>query len=214
MTTIPDDDKPVGCLEKVIGKFFGAKKNPNVELLRKVKVRNYKVKFMVATVPDPVVSQFGQWFDAMVDAIQRAVEQQEFAVLDRYWFPWRPSGQTKPAGENGDGPAGKGAGSPLFTHQPGVLLFRSTQGEMANGHKELVAVFLVGETPTAGIHKEAMTTSLGFIGDAMDLGVADDACKDGHIRVLSPTFSGSDHSLRMALQAWHTSAAGSKKAGV
>src|SRR5262245_53198893 len=52
-------------------------------------IRNqYKLEFLVATLPDPVESQLSYLFDRNLDAIQRAIESDDY-VLDRYDFPWQ-----------------------------------------------------------------------------------------------------------------------------
>lgn len=61
---------------------------------------------------------------------------------------------------------------------------------------QLLQVFLVGETATAGIHKQAFTASLDLIEKSQEY-------KDAPtIRVLGPHFSGSQISLERALQTW------------
>ena len=49
------------------------------------------VRFLIATVPDPIDSRFGYRFDGVLDDIQMAIETLEWN-LDRYWLPWWPLG--------------------------------------------------------------------------------------------------------------------------
>src|SRR5262249_34672985 len=83
-----------------------------------------------------------------------------------------------------------------YERKPGVVLFRSTLEEHG-----LLVVFLVGETPTAGIQKTALV-------DALEQATRlcrqhqqpGDDCSE--FRLLAPTFSGSVDSLIAAAQAW------------
>jgi len=177
----------------------------NAVLLEAVKSAHLQLKFLVATVPDPVDTHFGHYFDALIDAIQRAVEIQEKCVLDRYWYPW-PAADKQAASKRQEQsvPSGSPGRVPLHERQPGVLLFRRTEPP-----NYLQVVFLVGEMPTAGIHKLALTTSLTFIRDALEKGVAKETGTGNYpIKILGPYFSGSAHSLKMALQTWADQAAG------
>jgi hypothetical protein len=172
------------------------------------------VHFLLATVPDPVDSGFDYVFDQVVEAMQRALETEDF-VIDRSWLPWR-----RPA----PGTVG-GRPSRLQERHPGLLLFRRSprpkpalgagivglaasplgQGPVlaafalipgsANGKVELLALLLVGETPTAGIHKVAFANAVRVLRCCQDEGQ-----KGEPIRVLGPSFSGSHASLAAALK--------------
>lgn len=68
----------------------------------------------------------------------------------------------------------------------------------------LLQVFLVGETATAGIHKRAFSASLDLIGRSAKY-------KGDHtVRILGPSFSGSQTSLEQTLQTWIGEASGKK----
>ena len=60
-----------------------------------------------------------------------------------------------------------------------------------------MVIFLIGETPVSGINKEALVRSLDFVEQAI---VQKVAC--GCIKILGPTFSGSQTSLQLALEDW------------
>jgi hypothetical protein len=66
--------------------------DPNPGPIRKMEIKDLDIEFQIATVPDPIESRFGHWFDSTVDAIQLAVETQEY-TLDRFYLPWRPGGE-------------------------------------------------------------------------------------------------------------------------
>jgi hypothetical protein len=148
----------------------------------------YQTEFLIATVPDPIDSPYGHAFDQVVDAIQRGVEKKDGYVLDRCWLPWEVDRKAKP--KPGDPP------SNLHERHPGVLLFRHGKDKARKVDKPgLCVVFLIGETPMSGLHKQAMYTALKLMADV------------GHpptapVRVIGPYFSGSQTSLQFALGDW------------
>ena len=124
----------------------------------------YSVDSIIATLPDPIESGFSVKLDDDIDAIQRAALAEGY-VLDRFKLPWPTpieraaeggnaeidqSDDTEPTPDNPAPPGGK----PVLRSEPGVLLFRDD-----HAHRLLV-VFVVGETPTSGIHKPALRKSL------------------------------------------------------
>jgi hypothetical protein len=110
-------------------------------------------EFWIATVPDPLDSKFALEFDAVVDGIQRAFEARGF-TLRSSWLPWPHPRDTA------DGPAGDAR--PTHRNRPGALLFRNSRSDPAKGPPALALVCLVGETPTAGIHKPAFAEALAL----------------------------------------------------
>jgi hypothetical protein len=144
-------------------------------------------RFLIATVPDPAESGFPGMFDQVVESLQRAIEADNY-VIDHKWLPWE-----KPAAP------GRQVDSLDRQTHPGLILFREdlSPGEDPRKPKRglsLLALLLVGETPTAGIHKHAFLNAVRVIRDC-----------PGHkeegnlVRVIGPYFSGSAVSLRLAL---------------
>lgn len=160
--------------------------DPEEEIRRNI--HGYQTEFLIATVPDPVDSPYGHAFDQVVDAIQRAVEKKDGYVLDRCWLPWELDKKAKP--KPGDPP------SNLRETKPGILLFRHGRDRTRKVNTPgLCVVFLVGERPLGGIHKQALYESLRIMTDV------------GHpeavpVRVLGPYFTGSQTSLQFALGDW------------
>ncbi len=141
---------------------------------------------LIATLPDPVdAANLNYTYDRYLDAIQRAMEGAGY-LLDRFDLPW-----LDPAGP----PAAANAVEPRFRREPGRLLFRSR----IRGDDPLpppAFVFIVGETPTAGIHKAA------FVHAVQELSAV---CANGEsepIRILGPSFSGSATSLHALMRAF------------
>ena len=101
---------PDNCWIKGLKQFLCLSDGRNAsDILKEYKDRQYKIKFLLATVPDPVESQFGYWFDSMVDAMQRAVESSEQCVLDRYWYPWSTPKKKKRPGSRKRGSVSPGS---------------------------------------------------------------------------------------------------------
>jgi hypothetical protein len=191
--------------------FLNRPANSTIDLS---KLDNYDVEFLIVTLPDPVDSTSGWRFDAHVDAIQRAVETQDL-VLDRFWYPWRANNPIDASASSDPGEAAKGEDNKPYQRgvlpqerQPGVLLFRpvppppkpdrqskKNQQRMAL-QKNLLMVFLVGETATQGVHKGAFTECLEFIQKSPNYE------ETKTVRILGPAFSGSRRSLEIALSQW------------
>jgi hypothetical protein len=156
------------------------------------------IRALVATVPDPIDSSLTHLFDQMVDSIQRAAEGEGY-VLDRFYFPWQESVSEKASDSTISKllplePKEQGKPENGHSGKPGLLLFRNPQ-QIPNGESKvpLLAVFLVGETPTFGIDKIAFACALN---EAVKLE------KGKEVKILSPCFSGSQTSLALSLRQW------------
>ena len=199
--------------KRIIGEFLSALELPDKGWPEGDPRRNYEIKFLIATVPDPIDSRLPYFFDRFLGSIQRAAEGADY-VLDSFHLPWvKPEAETsKETAElfreimiRLEQEAGGKATDSQET-QPGFVLFRKPFG------RELLLVFLVGETPTTGIHKAALREALdqvawfcGWPNDQPDplspyLAQLRKSCNP--IRVLCPTFTGSADSLTFALRDW------------
>jgi hypothetical protein len=140
-------------------------------------------QFIVALVPDPTDSPFDYSFDRYLDSIRIALETSGY-LLDQYQFPWRAAGVP-------DDKLPKAQSSFVQSSKirPGVAIFRRQH--------EFLTLLLVGETPTAGIHREAFLNAL----NVQRLGADEPAT----VRIIGPTFSGSTDSVRDAIQQWRCS---------
>src|SRR5262249_45833947 len=118
-------------------------------------------EFFIATVPDPVDSRFGYRFDSVLDALQMAVETHGWS-LDRFWLPWWPSGRQFGNRAKLEPVASRSEKHLLHEVNPGVLLFRGDRPR-SDAPQPLMVVLLVGETPTSGVAKEALTKSLDVV---------------------------------------------------
>ena len=198
-----------------------------------------RLDFLIVTVPDPNESSAANNFDTLLDAVERAVELRGFS-LDRFWLPWQGRerelfsfavDREKIAKAVPAMPATGPGSEPLAHSQPGVLLFRKWEGSAAGYHQ--LALLVVGENATSGIHKDAFRAAISFVastcsktkavlkrlnvsrpppGRELSLKIPERGREDlvlpvceryEQIRVLGPTFSGSQSSLESVLRPWY-----------
>jgi hypothetical protein len=144
-----------------------------------------RFRFLIATVPDPTDSGFAYMFDQVLESLQRAVERGDY-VFDRAWLPWQRN------------LSDKAPDTRLRERHPGLILFRSTDPKHGKGGKHhLLALLLVGETPTGGIHKVAFQNAVRIVHECKADNKEEDAVS---LRVIGPYFSGTAVSLRMSLE--------------
>lgn len=165
-----------------------------------------RVDVLLATVPDPLESPFPKAFDDGVSAVEVALERSGY-VVDRFFDPWR-HGEGAP-----DAAAGCSSGqacepSDLYEQQPGAILFRRLP---ESGSRDLLLLLLVGETPTWGVHRQALLTALnvadGLIAASCSAGPevlqpGGGRCRTRELPLLGPATSGSTESLRATLTDW------------
>src|SRR5580698_2073159 len=150
------------------------------------------LRFVIATLPDPLHTYFPLIFDRTAEAIQQAGQDENY-IYDSSWLPW----ETAHAGDDENAEKRREAQE----DQPGILLFRKGFGRQAPSHQPFdqgLAVLIVGEEPTAGIHRRQFENAVKWI-DALQ------PAKDGELRlpvqILGPSFSGSIPSLVELLRA-------------
>ncbi|MGH9455937.1 MAG: hypothetical protein ACRD2O_18440, partial [Terriglobia bacterium] len=161
--------------------------------------KGYTLDFIIATVPDPIDSRLPYFFDSFLDSIQRASESAGY-LLDRFDLRWTRQSES-----------GKQPSDPRrptdYEREPSLLLLRNSSD------RKLLLIFLVGETPTSGIHKLAMASALEQIASFFPWGPGHNKLPNPFpqpavsgsasvIKVLGPSFSGSSASLQFALQTW------------
>jgi len=144
------------------------------------KARGYRLEFMIALVADPIDSRLASDFDLALIALQRGLAEADYR-LDSKWLPWGEPDATDQRG---------------YREAAGMMLFRG--GSTAPAERPLLAVFVVGETPKAGIHKPAFKRAVDLI-LALHPPTAGNSPLCPEIPVLGPTFSGSVDSLRLAI---------------
>ncbi|HKW32221.1 MAG TPA: hypothetical protein VJN92_04400 [Candidatus Acidoferrum sp.] len=183
---------------KILGEFFGVKDYrtalwPDSDFRSK-----YTVHFLIATIPDPIDSRLPYLFDRFLGSMQRAAEADNL-VLDRFDLPWIEELQKKETAKDGGESSKEAASEPAETHdytkEPGLVLFRDPLSEKG---PRLYVLFLVGETPTAGLHKDAFVSALKQIDELAQINKRNDST----LKILGPSFSGSAESMESALRSW------------
>ena len=168
-------------------------------------IHGYQTEFMIATVPDPIDSPHAPAFDQVVDSIQRAIEKKDGYILDRCWLPWeldrKPKSKEAKSDDDKSKPKDKAEEdkpSSLRETNPGVLLLRhgkdASKGVTTPG---LCVVFLVGETPMTGLHKQAFHKALRIMAD---VGYPETQ----PVKIIGPYFTGSQTSLQFVIGDWWT----------
>jgi hypothetical protein len=139
------------------------------------------VETQIALVPDPIDSGMGYLFDVALDSVRVGVESLNRGLYrDRSWLPWDDRILTDKKERE--------ASEACRRTTPGVVLFR--------GKDELLALLLVGESPTTGVHPTAMQRAL----EAAEVLRA--RVDSRPLPIVGPTFSGSVSSVRSALERW------------
>src|SRR5262245_46348765 len=167
----------------------------------------YQIEHIIATIPDPKESRMDYLFDRNLDAIQRAVEATGY-VLDRYSLPWGIQKNSLPptitlTSQPATLTLSTQGAQPQrdYSREPGIILFRYITPD--DNIYNLLLIFLVGETPTTGIHKIAFRNALDQIKRLPPTANAQ-RTESGElkIRVMGPTFSGSSTPLAFSIKRW------------
>jgi hypothetical protein len=214
-TPTPSPNQVQGEAAKLLCDFFGfkpvsgdAQKSSEAENLKgdycRIKLNRqkyypyYEIEYLIATIPDPKDSRLDHLFDRDLDAIQRAIEAAGY-VFDRHSLLWDKSRTAMPAASSTVQP------SPRYTREPGVILFRKIEN---TAKPRLLLLFLVGETPTSGIHRLAFQNTLWQIehlagwAETKTQPPSPEDLNKSPLRIVGPTFSGSAVSLAMGLNSW------------
>jgi hypothetical protein len=117
-----------------------------------------ELKYFIATVPDPLGSHLALQFDRSVVAIEKAAANTGY-TFERYWFPWSGILEMEHAPHADESMAVQ---RQQLREQPGVMIFRKTAEPDSKAYSPRLVVFLVGETPTAGINKIAFSKAIRY----------------------------------------------------
>ncbi len=150
---------------------------------------------MIATLPDPELTHLSMVFDRYIESITSAAADGDLAdqrySFNSYWFPWQPQTQEEPdpikrkvAEKDRD----------KRVNTPGILLFRQR-----NDPNDLLIVFLVGESPTAGINRIAFLQAWAYR-QKLEKNPSLPVCGGAPCAaILGPSFTGSLPSLKRLL---------------
>jgi hypothetical protein len=178
-----------------------------------------KIEVMIAIEPDPIHTHLALWFDRDMDALEDALQDSHWQYQSS-WLPWSPVSNPTSGDHFVDREQER-----LFLEGreefPGVLLFRPGPDERcpkgqgaapgqntgSDARDDIachpLAVFLVGNSPTAGIDRTQFLASLAWLKTLS---------KDQtELRILGPSFTGSCESLRDLLSATEVGDAGLKQ---
>jgi hypothetical protein len=149
----------------------------------------------IATVPDPVTTNLGLLTDRTIESIQTAAAEAEYIpYLEALPWPVQniPSKQVEAGASSHPGMGDKQTPNNDVDRQyPGVLIFRDSSKRVSR--PKYLAVFLVSETPTAGLSKEQVFAALRIIGNIPQ---GSSGRRPRKVQVAGPFFSGSVASLK------------------
>jgi len=152
-----------------------------------------RVNILIATVPDPIDTAFGFWFDQVIEGLTRAVCDTELYAPVGFWNPWE---EYRAELKRKEAKAGEEATpEPLFLRVPGVLLFRGTKET-----DRVLAVLLVSENPNS-VKAEPLQQALDLAGEIQQIDKPGSPLQT--VRLIAPVFTGSQPSLFRALEQWH-----------
>ena len=163
------------------------------------------LRFLIATVPDPLKSHLEVDFDRYVEAIQHAAGANNFD-FERYWLPWKltASPLSNPSANNQG--AHESHARVLREDQPGLIIFRKRGTVSVGLPDEWLLVFLVGETPTAGVNRLMFTNAIAYMVELRDFS---DERLDQQLFIAGPNFSASYSSLADSIL-WNRSVQGAR----
>lgn len=187
--------EPAGCnsveAAKLLSAYFSVaesdKQDASLDGLRTTLARQgVSIQFLIATVPEPRLG-----FDGTIESITRALEATGF-LLDRYLLPWNATGEKRAIDSQ----------CPL--EQPGLALFQrreviASPVATASSRRSLLLLYVVGESPVAGIHKSAFVRAVDDIARVSAMVPSGQCASCAELRVLGPAFSGSVVSIEQLL---------------
>src|SRR5215471_3366580 len=159
-----------------------------------------RLKFVIATIPDPIHTHLPLMFDRMTEAIQQAAQDEHYQY-DTSWLPWEEQSPTYTHLADQDVYSARKS---MREKQPGLLIFRhaDSAGSGPQGtdaplqpYRDGLVVFLVEEDPAYGIHTDQFNNAVEWVSQLRHLNGRNPA----RLSILGPTFSGSFNSLAKLL---------------
>ncbi len=158
---------------------------------QKLLIRATELRFIIATLPDPLHTHFPLSFDRSTEAIQQAAQDDHY-IYDSSWLPWETE---EPSYVRLDDQDQSEKRTEQHEDQPGVLLFRRSVGRTEPNDLPFesgLVVLIVGEEPTGGIHRSQFENAVQWI-QALQPSNTDEL--KSPLQILGPAFSGSIPSL-------------------
>ncbi len=154
------------------------------------------IQFVIASLPDPVHTHMALLLDRGIEAIQRAAQASGY-LFSRAWMPWDIAAHSESADFT------VRLAQEQFRNQveslPGLMIFRGSGGDK-HPVSNVLFVFVVGETPTGGLHVEQFENALN-IRQSILADAKPDLEEAKILRINGPAFSGSLPSLDKILNA-------------
>ena len=168
----------------------------------KAKLSKTESRFLIVTLPDPILSHLPHEFDRGLEEVAAAAAEARYS-MDRFDMPWSPTELEAPGTQ-------EAADKRDPETQPGLILFKhNCDPAQECGVVQLLLVFVVGETPTSGVHKVALSSALDQVEELSSLipTPTDQTCAPNQpecikVGLLAPYFTGSVVSLRIAFKAY------------
>ncbi len=145
------------------------------------------VHSVIATVPDPLHTRMAMETDRYLDALRQAAFDSGYELASQ-WLPWTVKAAAEKTGTGS-------ADSRSFDWEklPGLLVFRPHYIPYLKQVDSLLLVFVVGETPTAGLNEFQFEQARSTI-SSLDSG------QRHNLYIVGPNFSGSLSSLARLLE--------------
>jgi len=164
------------------------------------------IRFMVATVPDPLHTHLSLQFDRTLEALQQAMQDEGY-TYDSSWLPWKHLAATYQTLQDEETDEKNATRRELC---PGLILFRRSMNAHRSGNSPPcklsgaeqrsesylcgMFVFLVAETPTSGLNQIQWQNAQWWMNTYLSRERPDKA-----LRILGPNFSGSIPTVTRAL---------------
>jgi hypothetical protein len=153
------------------------------------------IRFVIATVPDPLHTHLNLSFDRLIDAMQQAAQDDGY-TYDSSWLPWKERAAEYSSREDKISEEKDAVSRQLC---PGLIIFRRSIQPTAehpndDPYTQGLFLFLVAEKPTTGINRIQWNNALDWMNEHRGTENLDRA-----LRVMGPTFSGSVPSIARAL---------------
>jgi hypothetical protein len=165
-----------------------------------------RVRFLIVLTPDPLHTQLNLFFDRGIETIQQAAQEQGYD-FDRATMPWDAA--EHPESTDFEKREQETAASAAREALPGLMIFRPQVETRQESERGPLFVFVIGETPTAGIHKDQFANALEIICEIQDcrrapkdstaLTKSRNAPDPAPLLILGPSSSGSLYSLQRSL---------------
>jgi len=160
--------------------------------------RAKNIRFVVASLPDPVHTHMALLFDREIETIQKAAQASGY-LFSRAWMPWDIS--THPESTDFTVRRAQDQFRDQKESLPGLMIFQKSRDNPGET-PDILFVFVVGETPTGGLRAEQFQNALNIRQSILaDAGLRPTEKEATTLRIYGPAFSGSLISLDAILYA-------------